>query len=77
MLDAEKSVSYNLVVEEIGKQEGITASDEEKEAKYAEIGTQYNMGLEQVKAAVNDYAVGSEIVYRKTIDFLVESLITE
>ena len=77
MKDAKQSVSYNLVVEQIGKTEEITASEEEKEAKYAEIAAQYNMGLEQVKAAVNDFAVSSEIVYRKTIDFLTDSLIVE
>ena len=35
------------------------------------------MGIEQVRAAVNAYAVDSEVIYRKTIDFLVESLIVE
>jgi len=37
MKDAEKSLSYNLVVEAIGKQEEIKATEEEIEAKYAEI----------------------------------------
>ncbi len=72
--DAERSIAYNLVVEEIGKQEEIKATDEERDAKYAEIAAQYNMGVEQVKAAIQPYAVDSEVVYRKTIDFLVESL---
>ncbi len=77
MKDAEKSLSYNLVIEAIGKAEGIEATDEEREAKYQDIADQYNMGLDQVKAAVNDSAVDSEIKYRKTIDFLVDSLIIE
>lgn len=77
MKDAKKSLSYNLVIEAIGKAEGIEATDEEREAKYQEIADQYNMGLEQVKAAVNDSAVDSEIKYRKTIDFLVDSLVIE
>ena len=75
--DAEKSLSYNLVVEAISKQEEITATTEELEAKYEEIAAQYNMGIEQVKAALNDAAVSSEVVYRKTIDFLVDSLVIE
>ncbi|MEC9484251.1 MAG: trigger factor [Candidatus Izemoplasma sp.] len=74
MKDAEKSVSYNLVVEAIGNAEGIKASDEEVETKYEELANQYNMGVEQIKAAVNDDAVKHEVVYRKTIDFLVENL---
>ena len=76
-LDAERSLSYNLVVEAIGKEENITATEEEREAKYAEIAAQYNMGVEQVKAAVQPYAVDSEIVYRKTLDFLESSLVFE
>lgn len=75
--DAEKSLSYNLVIEAIGAAEGITATDEERDAKYQELADQYNMGIEQVKAAVNNYAIDSEVVYRKTIDFLVDSLIIE
>jgi trigger factor len=77
MKDAERSISYNLVIEAIGKAEGIEATDEEREAKYQELADQYNMGIEQVKAAVNDYAVDSEVIYRKTIDFLVDSLVIE
>lgn len=73
--DAERSLSYNLVIEAIGKAEGIEATEEEREAKYQELADQYNMGMEQVKAAVNDYAVDSEVIYRKTIDFLVDSLV--
>jgi len=75
--DAERSLSYNLVIEEIGKHEEITATEEELEVKYAEIAAQYNMGIEQVKAAINNAAVSSEVVYRKTIDFLVDSLVIE
>ena len=75
--DAEKSLSYNLVVEAIGKAEEIKATEEEREAKYEEIAKQYNMGVEQVKAALNDYAVDAEVIYRKTIDFLVDSLVIE
>ncbi len=77
MKDAEKSLSYNLVVEAIGKQEEIKATEEEIEAKYAEIAGQYNMGVDQVKAAVNQAAVEQEVAYRKTLDFLVDSLIVE
>lgn len=78
MKDAEKSLGFNLVIEEIAKAEEITATEEERESKYAEIAAQYKMELEQVKAAVNVDAVNQEVAYRKTIDFLVENLdITE
>jgi trigger factor len=74
MKDAEKSLGFNLVIEEIAKVEEITATDEERELKYEEIGAQYKMDITQVKAAVNVEAVNQEVAYRKTIDFLVENL---
>jgi len=77
MKDAEKSISFNLVIEAIGKAEDFTASEEEITAKFEELAAQYNMGIEQVKASVNPAAIEYEVVYRKTIDFLVESLIVE
>jgi trigger factor len=72
--DAERSLAYNLVIEAIGKKEEISATEEEREAKYQEIADQYKMSVEQVRAAINDYAVDNEIIYRKTIDFLVDNL---
>lgn len=77
MKDAEKSLSYNLVIEAISLEEKITATEEEKDAKYVEIGAQYNMELEQVKGAVAPAAVEQEVVYQKTIDFLVASLVIQ
>jgi len=74
MKDAEKSLSYNLVIEAVSKAEELKATEEEIEAKFEEIAAQYNMGVEQVKAAVNSAAIEYEVVYRKTIDFLVDSL---
>ena len=35
------------------------------------------MGIEQVKATVNPEALEFEVVYKKTLDFLVDSLIIE
>ncbi len=77
MKDAEKSIGYNLVVEAVAKEEKIEPSEEDLENLYAELATQYNMGLEQVKAAVNNEALTSEAVYRKTLDFLTDSLVIE
>lgn len=74
MKDAEKSLGFNLVIEEIAKVEEITATDEERELKYEEIALQYKIDVTQVKASVNLDAVNQEVAYRKTIDFLVENL---
>lgn len=77
MKDAETSLSYNLVVEQVAKEEGIEAPEAAIAAKYDEIAAQYKMGLDQVKAAVNLEAVKQEVVYRETLNFLVDSLIVE
>ncbi len=72
--DAEKSIRYNLTIDAISKKEGIEASDQEVEDKYKELAEQNNMDVEQVKNQVNQDAVKQEVVFRKTIDMLVDSL---
>ena len=73
--DAARSISYNLVTEAIAKAEKIEATEEEMEAKLEELAAQYNMGIEQVKTAINPEAVKHEVVYKKTIDFLESTLV--
>jgi trigger factor len=72
--DAEKSISINLIVEAVAKAEDITATEEELDGKVKELAAQYNMSEEQVRSAVNPAALQFEVVYRKTLDFLVDSL---
>ncbi len=72
--DARKSIRYNLTIDAISKEENIDATDEEIENKYEELAKQHNMDVEQVKTQVNQDAVKQEVVFRKTIDFLVENL---
>ncbi len=72
--DARKSIRYNLTIDAISKEENIDATDEEIENKYEELAKQHNMDVEQVKTQVNKDAVKQEVVFRKTIDFLVENL---
>ncbi|WP_168169715.1 trigger factor [Candidatus Izimaplasma bacterium ZiA1] len=74
MLDAKRSLSYNLVIEAIALKEEIKATEDEVNAKFEELATQYNMGLEQIKGQVSTEAIEQEVVFKKTIDFLVENL---
>ena len=71
---AEKAIRFNLTIEAIAAKENIEATDEEVENKYADIGKQYNLDVEQVRSQVNEEAVKQEVVFRKTIDFLVAEL---
>ncbi len=77
MKDAERSIRYNLTIEAIAKEEKIEASEDEIDAKFDELAKQYNMDIEQIKSQVNPEVVGQEVVFRKTIDFLVDSLKTK
>ena len=77
MKDAEKAIATRIVVQAISKAEKIEATNEEKDEKYMEIAAQYNMDVNQVKTAVNDEAISQEVEYKKTLDFLVDSLIIE
>ncbi len=75
--DAERSIRYNLTIEAIAKEENVEATDEEVESKFEELSKQYNMDVEQIKTQVNPDAVRQEVIFRKTIDWLVDTLKTK
>ncbi len=75
--DAQRSIRYNLTLEAIAEKEGIEADEESIEKTYEDLSKQYNMDVEQIKSQVNEGAVKQQIVFRKTIDFLVENLKTK
>ncbi|MFW5794366.1 MAG: trigger factor [Bacillota bacterium] len=73
---AEKSISQQLVINTIGKEENFEVDDETVKAKYAELQEQYksqNVTMDQIKQAIPESAVKAEIIYGKTVDFLVEN----
>jgi len=73
---AKKTLSEQMVINEISKVEKLEATKEEIQAKYDEIVEQYksqNVTLEQVKQAIPESAVVSEITYIKAIDLLVNT----
>ncbi len=72
--DAKRSIRYNLTIDAIAKAEGIEASDEEVEEKLKELVEQHDMDVEQVRSQVQDSAVRQEVIFKKTIDFLVDNL---
>ncbi len=74
MEDARKSIRYNLVLEEIAKQETIEVSDDEYEKRIQELADQYKMTPEQISAQVSKDVVIQDIQMNKAVDFLVESL---
>ncbi len=74
-VQAKTTLGEQLVIEAVGKKEGLEATKEEIQAKYDEIVEQYkaqNVTLEQAKQAIPESAVVAEIVYAKTVDLLEE-----
>lgn len=78
--EATSQLRAQLVIEAVGKKENFEISDEEVEAKYAEIVEQYksqNVTLDQAKAAIPLDAVKDEVRFRKAIDFIVANVVYE
>lgn len=77
LAQATRTIRSQLVIEAIGKKEGLSATKEEIEAKYLEIVEQYksqNVTLEQAQAAIPETAVVDEIVFKKAIDLMVQNV---
>ena len=75
-VQAKRTLEEQLVVEAISKKEDIQPSKEEIEAKYNDITEQYksqNVTLDQVKQAIPESAIVSEIAFGKAIDLIIES----
>ena len=78
-IDAEalKTIRSQLVIEAIGKQEKITVTDAEIEAKYLEIVEQYKsqkVSLEQAKASIPASAITEEVIFRKAVDLVTANV---
>ncbi len=74
---AEKQVKLMLAVEKIVKLEGIEASDEEAEAKYAEMAEMYKMEAEQIKSFVPVADIKADIVNGKAVQLVVDNAVAE
>ena len=75
--EALRTIRQQLVIEAIGKQENLEVTEAEIEEKYNEIVEQYkaqNVTLEQAKAAIPVSAITEEVVYKKAIDLIVDSV---
>lgn len=74
--NSEKEVRAQLTIEAVSKAEAIEATEEELDAKIAEVAENYKKTAEEMKKMLNDddYAyLKDQIVYEKTIAFLVKN----
>ncbi len=75
---AESQVKFRLALEKIVELEGITATEDDINAKIEEMAKDYGMEAEQIRNAVPVEELGNDIAVGKAIDFIKENaVITE
>ncbi len=72
---AEMTVRSNILLSAVVKEEGIEVSDDEIEEELKNIAAQYQMELEQVKAAVDMAAVKADLAGRKAAKLIAENAV--
>jgi trigger factor len=79
--DAEKRVRQNLVLEAIAKAEGIEATDEDLNEELEKLASQFQRSVEEIRAILtangNIESMKSDLVTRKTVQFLLDNSKTE
>ncbi len=74
--DAVARIKTGLILEEVVKLEGITATDEEFEEQLTNMANAYQMDVEKIKEIMGDKeaeSVKKDVCSRKALDFLVEN----
>lgn len=75
---AERQVKTRLALEKIAEIENIKAEEADINAEYEKMSAQYSMELDKVKEALSSDALTSDIILRKTVDFVKsKAVITE
>ncbi len=74
---AKKQVKLMLAVEKIANLEGIEVSDEEVEAKYAEMAEMYKMEIDQLKKIINVDDVKADLRNGKAVQLVVDNAVAE
>jgi len=74
--DATKTVKNELVIEKIGEQENIVATDEDIDEQIEKMANQYGQDLKEMRTKLGEQdlkSVREGIIFKKTVDFLVEN----
>ena len=72
---AEKQALSNLVITKVAEVEGITVSDEELEAEFAEMAKAYELEIEKIKEMVPVEELKSSLETRKAVRVIVDSAV--
>ena len=74
---AEKQALSTLVIAKVAEVEGITVSDEELEAEFAEMAKAYELEIEKIKEMVPTEEIKANLQSRKTVKFLVDNAVAK
>ncbi len=72
---AETTVRSNVLLSAVVEAEGIEVSDEELEEEFSKVAEQYQMEVDQVKAALNPETVKADLASRKAVKLIVDSAV--
>ncbi len=72
---AETTVRANVLLAAVVEAEGITVSDEELEAEYAQVAEQYQMEVEKVKAALVAENVKADLAAKKAVKLIADNAV--
>ncbi|MDR0874717.1 MAG: trigger factor [Clostridiales Family XIII bacterium] len=78
--DAYKRVKMKLIVQNIARLQGFTATDEEVEAELNGMAEQYNMEKEKMREILGDFQVKllkDDLINKKAVDYIYENAIVE
>jgi trigger factor len=73
-VESEKRVRTTLVIEEIAKVEGITATKEELQEKYDELAKQYKMAVEEIQKYIPASILEKDVMIQKAYDFVIDNV---
>ncbi len=70
---ARRRVLNELALEAVAKAEKLKISAAEKKAEYERLAKEYNMEVEQIKAAVDEETLSEDLLYQKAAKFVLEN----
>lgn len=70
---ARRRVLNELALEAVAKAEKLKVSAAEKKAEYERLAKEYNMEVEQIKAAVSEDTLSEDLLYQKAAKFVLDN----
>ena len=75
MEQAEKQVKLRLALEQVVKNEGIEASEEEVNEEFNKLSETYKMDVEQIKNYIRAEDLAKDIAVGKAVDMIKEAAV--